>query len=59
MKETYCHYESAWVPLGRARTRCPICGAEMRLDKNNLENTLFHPVREITKEPEKEVHKSA
>lgn len=23
----YCHYSRAWIPMGRARTRCPNCGA--------------------------------
>jgi hypothetical protein len=32
MKETYCHYSKKWIPLGRARTRCPKCGAEIGMD---------------------------
>jgi hypothetical protein len=26
-REVYCHYARNWIPLGRARTRCPRCGA--------------------------------
>jgi hypothetical protein len=26
-REIYCHYARKWIPLGRARTRCPRCGA--------------------------------
>lgn len=25
--EVYCDYARQWIPLGRARTRCPRCGA--------------------------------
>lgn len=28
-QEVYCHYQKAWVPLGRARKRCPHCGANL------------------------------
>lgn len=27
MREVYCYYERAWIPMGRNRTRCPKCGA--------------------------------
>lgn len=23
----WCHYKGAWLPMGRARKRCPSCGA--------------------------------
>lgn len=26
----YCHYAHDWIPMGRARTRCPDCGAEVQ-----------------------------
>lgn len=54
-KETYCHYERQWIPLGKHRTRCPKCGAELDL-KNPDALTLG--VREIAAEtapPKKDV----
>lgn len=30
---TRCTYRQAQVPLGRARTRCPSCGAELQSDR--------------------------
>ena len=36
-REVYCHYARNWIPLGRARTRCPRCGAILGTG---------HPVRE-------------
>lgn len=26
---TYCHYARRWISLGRARSRCPSCGAAL------------------------------
>ena len=26
-KKVFCHYRKAWIPLGRARKKCPSCGA--------------------------------
>lgn len=36
--EVYCHYLKDWVPLGRARKKCPHCGATI--------NTGTHPTRD-------------
>lgn len=30
--QIYCHFDNAWIDLGRARTRCPSCGAEIASD---------------------------
>ena len=27
VRMVYCHYEGRWIHMGRARTRCPRCGA--------------------------------
>lgn len=27
LRMVYCHYRRAWVPMGKARTRRPVCGA--------------------------------
>lgn len=27
IRMTQCTYQPGWIPLGRARTRCPSCGA--------------------------------
>lgn len=29
IREVWCIYERAWVPMGRSRSRCPLCGAEV------------------------------
>lgn len=30
VREVYCIYSRTWVPLGRSRTRCPNCHAELK-----------------------------
>lgn len=27
VRMVFCHYAGKWIPMGRARTRCPSCGA--------------------------------
>lgn len=29
VREVYCLYERKYVPMGRCRSRCPKCGAEV------------------------------
>jgi hypothetical protein len=29
-KEIWCHYRQGWVPMGRSRKRCPVCGAVLK-----------------------------
>ena len=41
VKEVYCHYAGDWLPLGRARTRCPRCGCEL--------GKAMHDTREVDK----------
>lgn len=33
-REVYCQYARAWIPLGRARKRCPRCGAAFDLSRH-------------------------
>ncbi len=35
--EVYCHYAKDWIALGRARKKCPHCGATLGTG---------HPVRD-------------
>ncbi len=36
MKEVYCHYKNEWIPLGRARSSCPICGAGLDMSSHKI-----------------------
>jgi hypothetical protein len=51
-REVYCHYARNWIPLGRARTRCPRCGAilgtghPVREAKNSKTTAVGGPLRE-------------
>lgn len=39
-RETYCIYAREWIPLGRARTRCPRCGAVLTMHEvRPIQNT--------------------
>jgi hypothetical protein len=29
LRKVYCHYSKGWISMGRSRTRCPACGAEI------------------------------
>jgi ribosomal protein S27AE len=29
--EVFCHYANAWIPLGRAKKKCPHCGAVLTM----------------------------
>ena len=39
MKEVYCHYVKKWIPLGRSRTKCPKCGAELGVSGHLIRDT--------------------
>lgn len=39
VRATLCTYAGKWIRLGRARTRCPDCGAELKPAGN-----ATHPV---------------
>lgn len=38
-REVKCAYLHRWIPMGRARTRCPECGAVVGTDA--------HPIRTV------------
>lgn len=35
-REVYCHYAREWLPMGRSRTRCPRCGADLSIGDHKL-----------------------
>lgn len=39
-REVYCCYRGAWIPLGRARSRCPRCGATLGDEAHRVRDTL-------------------
>lgn len=38
-REVYCCYRGGWIPLGRARSRCPRCGAALGGEAHRVRDT--------------------